>query len=98
MRVQAVIRRYQLNGKSYAGLLVRFRAPVAITNAHRAYTLATTLPPACGTIDYATVDRDIKRGARVILHTSELPGTCPGTATVSLQLTQTNPYLVGRAP
>lgn len=95
VKAHTEIRRFQRNGNGYVELLVRFRAPIAITNAHRNYTLATTLPPACGTTDYATIDRDIKRGARVTLHTSELPSTCPGTATANLQLTQINPYLAG---
>lgn len=96
--VRAMIRRYQRNGKSYADLVVRFRAPVAITNAHLSYALAATLPRACGTIDYANVDRDVRRGARVALAIPELPGNCPGTATANLQLTRTNAYLAGPDP
>ncbi len=95
IKVHTEIRRYQTDGNSYTELLVSFRAPIAITNANRSYTLATTLPPACGATDYATIDRDIKRGARITIHTSKIPNTCPGTATANLQVTQTNPYLAG---
>ncbi len=98
VNVHAVIRRYQLHGKSYADLLVRFRAPVAIANANLSYTLAATLPPACGTIEYQNVNHDLKRGARVTLDMPELPGSCPGPATANLQLTQTNSHLVGPDP
>lgn len=55
INVHSVIRRYQRHGKSYADLLVRFSAPVAIANANLSYTLAATLPPACGTVDYQSV-------------------------------------------
>ena len=45
VRVHRATRRYQRAGKTYADLLVRLRAPVAITAANRAYTLALNLPP-----------------------------------------------------
>ena len=89
VRVRLAIRRYQRAGKSYANLLVRFRAPVAITAANRAYTLALNLPPSCGGItSYTTSNHNIKRGAPLTLIMKVLPGNCPGTSTAHLRITQ----------
>lgn len=89
VRVHLAIRRYQRAGKGYADLLVRLRAPVAITAANRSYTLALNLPPSCGGfIDYRNSDHNIKRGAPVTLNMSALPGNCPGTAIAHLAITQ----------
>ncbi len=95
--VHATIRTRREHGNRNADLLVSFRAPLAITNAQRSYTVATTMPPACGTIEYTNLDRDIRRGARVTLD-MPLPVNCPGTATARLELTRTNPNLVGPDP
>jgi hypothetical protein len=95
VKVQVTSQRHRLDGSSYADLLVRFRAPVAISDIDHSYTLATTPRPACGTIQYASLGHDVRRGGRVMLVMSELPGNCPGMATARVELTQTNPYLAG---
>lgn len=95
--IRSGLRRYRLQGLSYADLVVKFRAPVAITSANFSYTLAVTLPSACGGTVYVNVDRDLKRGAPVSLNV-RLPGSCPGVATAKLALTRTNSYLAGPDP
>jgi hypothetical protein len=102
VHVHLAIRRYQRAGKSYADLLVTFRAPVAITAANLSYTLVTKLPPACGTVDYSNIDYDVKRGANVTLDMPDLPGNCPGTAIAHLEITRatadSGPGLVALGP
>jgi hypothetical protein len=89
LRVHLAIRRYQRRGMSYADLLLKFRAPVAISAANRSYTLALSLPASCGgIIGYGTSDHNIKRGAPVTLDMPELPGNCSGTTLTHLEITQ----------